>query len=674
MGQAFLGEIQLTVPFNPSLLPEGTDTTDIRILAMTDTGWTNIPVTATFPDRMQVQVRDLAFDPILAVVTEPLKEGELRVITDPPGATVYLDDFNTGLQTPASLKDVLEGNHQLKFYLPGFNEAFVAVDVPEEGTVVSRQLSKPVDPVPLVEISPLIPSENTVNDNIFTVAGSVSAGGVPVGIGRIVISQNGEDYFSPLQESGHFSEVVSLLPGENTLEVRFTDSDGNTGVSRRIRVTNLEGASPATGLALRNGRGATQAMSETSPAGITVVLSWDTSDTDIDLHVFDPSGNHASYVALGGIPGGTLDHDDVDGYGPETFTMLSPRPGTYRVRADYYSGSVPTTARLNIYLGSELIFAESYLLSVPDENATGGAPGNPASVWDAHSFSIGELEIESITTVEESPQSQAIFTTATGENSVRVKLRAPDSVADGAIRLEVKEVSREDLGEIWDVDVRNVVVSNRLATVELTNRIPMIAEFKTENSRPLKYRFIARTIDDLLESQPKELSQDRRSQIRQEYVDKRRIHPSFIRPTPPRNEIVDGSSFPNVANFRFSDFAAYSDFSPSPAVIEDSVNIAQTLRDAWGAPLRVTSGWRNPRRNDSLPDAVVNSYHQTGNAVDLNPTFNGPWPVVVPLAPPSTYAEAQRALKELAQRTFSSGYTVLLHGGNPHIHIQRNSD
>jgi hypothetical protein len=102
--------------------------------------------------------------------------------------------------------------------------------------------------------------------------------------------------------------------------------------------------------------------------------------------------------------------------------------------------------------------------------------------------------------------------------------------------------------------------------------------------------------------------------------------------------------------------------------------MADTLREAWGAPLRLTSGWRNPRRNARLPEADLNSPHQTGNAIDINPAFTGPWPVVPPLAAPQTYQEAQRALKELAHRVFGAGYTVRLHGANPHVHIERIAD
>jgi hypothetical protein len=258
---------------------------------------------------------------------------------------------------------------------------------------------------------------------------------------------------------------------------------------------------------------------------------------------------------------------------------------------------------------------------------------------------------------------------------------------DSAIRLQVQEVSGEEEDEnTWEVDTSGLIISGRVATVTLSNRPATVEEFTTRTSRPLKYRFIASSIDGRLESEPKELLQERKSQIRQEYVDKRRTFASFARATPPWSQIVDASGFPSTGGLSFADFARYSDFAPSPVVLNESVHIARTLNDAWAAampltnaglttpPLRVTSGWRNPRRNERLADSGVNSSHQTGDAVDLNPSFTGPWPVVVPFAPATNYSQAQRLLKELAHRTFGPGYTVLLHGSNPHVHIERNPE
>jgi hypothetical protein len=48
-------------------------------------------------------------------------------------------------------------------------------------------------------------------------------------------------------------------------------------------------------------------------------ISWDTDDTDVDLHVWDAQGNHAWFNDTSGIPTGELSGDVTNGFGPEYF-------------------------------------------------------------------------------------------------------------------------------------------------------------------------------------------------------------------------------------------------------------------------------------------------------------------------------------------------------------------
>ena len=82
-------------------------------------------------------------------------------------------------------------------------------------------------------------------------------------------------------------------------------------------------------------------------AEFRVVLRWDKGDTDVDLHIFDSSGNHAYYFDKQGVPGGELDRDDVDGWGPETYRQISYLGADYYdIRVHYFSDhrNGPTTA------------------------------------------------------------------------------------------------------------------------------------------------------------------------------------------------------------------------------------------------------------------------------------------------------------------------------------------
>jgi murein DD-endopeptidase MepM/ murein hydrolase activator NlpD len=88
---------------------------------------------------------------------------------------------------------------------------------------------------------------------------------------------------------------------------------------------------------------------------LRVVVTWDKPDTDVDLHLMDSNGNEAWFRDLTGIPGGFLDHDDVDGFGPEVFTLDKLEADTtYGVSLHYYSdnGNGPTTAKVVVYLNN----------------------------------------------------------------------------------------------------------------------------------------------------------------------------------------------------------------------------------------------------------------------------------------------------------------------------------
>ena len=52
---------------------------------------------------------------------------------------------------------------------------------------------------------------------------------------------------------------------------------------------------------------------------ILTVLSWDKDDTDVDTHIY--SNGESAYYSMS-QSWGDLDIDDVDGFGPRTFTRL----------------------------------------------------------------------------------------------------------------------------------------------------------------------------------------------------------------------------------------------------------------------------------------------------------------------------------------------------------------
>jgi len=66
------------------------------------------------------------------------------------------------------------------------------------------------------------------------------------------------------------------------------------------------------------------------------VLRWDADNTDMDLHVLEPSGEEAMFAHPLTDQGGKMSADVTGGYGPEEYALRHPLPGVYRVRAKFF--------------------------------------------------------------------------------------------------------------------------------------------------------------------------------------------------------------------------------------------------------------------------------------------------------------------------------------------------
>jgi len=69
---------------------------------------------------------------------------------------------------------------------------------------------------------------------------------------------------------------------------------------------------------------------------IRISMAWDADLTDIDLHVYEPTGEHACYSHKKTAIGGLVSRDFRDGYGPEEYVLRRAASGTYQIRAHYF--------------------------------------------------------------------------------------------------------------------------------------------------------------------------------------------------------------------------------------------------------------------------------------------------------------------------------------------------
>ncbi|HET7500991.1 MAG TPA: hypothetical protein VFK02_08315 [Kofleriaceae bacterium] len=87
-----------------------------------------------------------------------------------------------------------------------------------------------------------------------------------------------------------------------------------------------------------------------SRADIVVTITWNTDNTDVDLHVTEPSGEECFYRHRDTRSGGALTQDVTQGYGPEMYVLRSAPRGRYEVRAHYFASDANRmSARTKVY-------------------------------------------------------------------------------------------------------------------------------------------------------------------------------------------------------------------------------------------------------------------------------------------------------------------------------------
>jgi uncharacterized protein YfaP (DUF2135 family) len=90
--------------------------------------------------------------------------------------------------------------------------------------------------------------------------------------------------------------------------------------------------------------------SDVPSKAMKIVLMWDTNQTDVDLHVYEPSGEECYYGHKQTEIGGALDVDITTGYGPEVYTLATPTKGSYKISAYYYSDQGNPQTQATVYV------------------------------------------------------------------------------------------------------------------------------------------------------------------------------------------------------------------------------------------------------------------------------------------------------------------------------------
>jgi hypothetical protein len=72
-------------------------------------------------------------------------------------------------------------------------------------------------------------------------------------------------------------------------------------------------------------------------ADVVVMITWNTDNTDVDLHVTEPGGEECFYSHRHTSMGGQLTADVTRGYGPEMYVLPKAEGGKYQVRAHFFA-------------------------------------------------------------------------------------------------------------------------------------------------------------------------------------------------------------------------------------------------------------------------------------------------------------------------------------------------
>jgi uncharacterized protein YfaP (DUF2135 family) len=79
-------------------------------------------------------------------------------------------------------------------------------------------------------------------------------------------------------------------------------------------------------------------------ADVVVTITWNTDNTDVDLHVIEPSGEECVYNHPRTRSGGELTRDVTRGYGPEMYVLRHAPKGKYRIDANYFASDANRTS------------------------------------------------------------------------------------------------------------------------------------------------------------------------------------------------------------------------------------------------------------------------------------------------------------------------------------------
>jgi len=226
--------------------------------------------------------------------------------------------------------------------------------------------------MPVINITSHV-SGATVQTHNITLIGTILSVEVLVDKLEVIIGSN--KFSGSVNVNGNFSIPLTLSSGVNRLKFA-TYGKNPIGVEIPVTPTNMDTQNFTIDLVI--------------PASmILMTLTWDKNDTDLDTYVIDPTGDYSSYYHMNTSDGGELDRDDVDGFGPEHWTLMNTDTvrynQPYRFRVHYYSdhgnGGTNYTVNIKLYEGTSRETTQTYSGYLGVSSPSNSAPNDSGSDW-----------------------------------------------------------------------------------------------------------------------------------------------------------------------------------------------------------------------------------------------------------------------------------------------------
>jgi len=179
------------------------------------------------------------------------------------------------------------------------------------------------------EVTIEAPANNDqVTDSVVTVRGTVKgtkdgkAGGQPIDKAVVTV---GSECYEVAVSGERFEQRVVVKKGDNTITARAENFVGITEANVLVKAN----------------------IDETF---LLIKMTWGGGGTDVDLHVIDPEGKITGFsdpIRPGvRVDGRRVDIDDTSGPGVEVYAITTLKPGTYKVRLNYYRGDNPEAVQV----------------------------------------------------------------------------------------------------------------------------------------------------------------------------------------------------------------------------------------------------------------------------------------------------------------------------------------